>query len=52
CTPSIRPKFAPLHTVQWLSPLYTPTPASLHASPATTLTWPKPAHSKPQAVPN
>ena len=51
-TPSIRPKFAPLHIVQWLSPLYTPTPASLHVSPVTTLTWPKPARSKSQVAPN
>ena len=52
CTPSIHPKFAPLPIGQWLSPLYTPTPASLHVLPVTTLIWPKPACSKPQVVPN
>ena len=52
CTPPIRPKFAPPLIELWLSPLYTPTPASLHVLPATTTTWPKPAHSKQQGLPN
>ena len=41
CTPSIRSKIAPLLIEQWLSPLYTQTPASLHVLPATTLICPK-----------